>query len=774
MTLLAEGKITAPLFDNIPEQLRVLPQWVCWFTELAYEKKRDIHKLNKIPANLKTGRRLSWKSTDTFYTFDQVKEAYENGNGKYAGIGFIFTEETPFVCIDIDDIENIDDVPADLHNLTIYSYTEKSPSGNGLHLWIQGHKPSWVGTKKNGIEFFGNQRTFITVTGDKYNEAPLIENQKLIGNIAETFFGKPPQIKKEQKKSPNLQNEGNSFGKLSDSEIIDLIQRFKPKSYKVYQGDFTEYPSQSEAVLGLLNDLAFYTCKDTAQMESIFNSSSAIYNDPKKTPQANAQENARKLELTIKTAIEGTQNVYTPKVSNRSVTDFTLHIQEPTQQPVEVLKKPGQHDNPYIDVVQLLQTNDEGKILKSAFNVEQIFNSRIFNRKLWYDVFRQREVIAGDLPWRNRLYPNKKYEQWQSADDAQLRHFIRYHFNISNKDIIMDTLTHSFHKHSFHPVKIYIKTVPWDRQPRVETFFIDYLGADDTPYTRSVARKWFTAAVKRIYEPGCKFDYMPVLVGEQGVGKSTAIQKLAPDFFNDSLRNFDVKESGELLQNSWIIEIGELAAMKKSEEEEMKGFLSRQVDTYRPAYARTAQDFPRHCVFMGTTNNYQFLKDTTGNRRFLPIQVSDKRKFTPWNDLDEMTVAQLWAEAHTFYAAGESIDLEDEIKEVAKIIQAEYTETDVREGVIHDYLEMLLPTNWENMSILERRQFFQDGKKGSIQREYVCVMEIWKECLGEYDDPSRMDSNKIIGILSKLGWKPKAPSQKRFKHYSRQRAFTKQ
>lgn len=763
MTLLVGSIVSPPQWENIPQELKDIPQWCCWNSQVVHDKEKNISKLSKEPANIVSKRRLAWKNPSNLYTFDEVKAAYESGG--FNGIGFVLYEDTPYVCIDIDDQENIHDMEAKYHNITVHSYTEISPSGNGVHVWIKGTKPSWVKTKKNGIEFFGAQARFITFTGDKFNEKPIVENQAVIEYIAEQFFDKPKQAT-QQKKSPNLQNEGNSFGKLSDSEIVEKLRQQKPKTFNVYQGDFSEYPSQSEAVLALMNDLAFYTGKDIDQMRSIYDTSSATYADPKK--------NENKFARTADRAIQSTVNVYKAKVSNRSVTDFTRHFQDGTQQTVEVLPTPNNSTMPYEDVIQQLEHDDKGNIKKSAFNVQQILDSRIFNKVLGYDVFRQREVIGNDLPWRKRELPNKQYEQWKSADDAQLRHFLSYNFGIKSKEMIMDALTHTFHKHSFHPVKIYIKSVPWDRQPRVETFFIDYLGADDTPYTRAVARKWFTAAVKRIYEPGCKFDYMPVLVGEQGVGKSTAIQKLAPDFFNDSLRNFDIKESGEILQSAWIIEIGELAAMKKSEEEEMKGFLSRQVDVFRPAYARTAQEFPRHCVFMGTTNNYQFLKDTTGNRRFLPIQVSSNRKFTPWDDLDEMTVAQLWAEAHAFYAAGESIDLEDEIKEVAKIIQAEYTESDVREGVIHDYLEMLLPTNWENMSILERKQFFQDGKQGSVEREFVCVMEIWKECLGEYEDPSRMDSNKIIGILSKLGWKPKAPSRKRFKHYSTQRAFTKQ
>lgn len=763
MALKLDMRIIPPNFETIPLALKERPQWVLWNSRERTDRSGETF-LSKEPVSA-NNRNISWKDKKNWKSFEQVKQEYEQGG--FNGIGFVLSEDTPLLCVDLDNIEDLSKMGAELHYLTNHSYTEVSPSGTGLHIWFKGTKPEgFTGTKKGNVEIFGGQDKFVTVTGevfeaDQGGTTTVEAKPEVIQLIADKYFTKPTQ-----KKSPNLNDEGNSSVKLSDGQIVELIQRYKPKSFKVYQGDISNYASQSDAVMALMNDLAFYTAKDVEQMARIYNSSSVTYSDE--------AENNRKLRYTIEKAIAGTQNVYTPKAPKHSLTKNNGINQDERKNSVEVLPMPNNGTMHYADVISMLEMDDKGNVKKSAFNVQQILESRIFHRVLAFDTFRQREVIGRDLPWRKREFPNKKYEQWKSSDDAQLRHFLAYSFGIKGKDLIMDALVNTFQKRSFHPVKIYIKTVPWDKQQRVETFFIDYLGAADTPYTRSVARKWFTAAVKRIYEPGCKFDYMPVLVGEQGVGKSTAIQKLAPDFFNDSLRNFDVKESGEVLQSSWIIEIGELAAMKKSEEEEMKGFLSRQVDIFRPAYARSAQEFPRHVVFMGTTNNYQFLKDTTGNRRFLPIQVSKERKYTPWNDLDEMTVAQLWAEAYELYAAGESVDLEDEIKEAAKIIQAEYTERDEREGIIESYLEMLLPTNWETMSILERRQFFQDGRQGSIEREFVCVSEVWRECLGYLETPSRIESNKIIGILSKLGWKPKAPSIKRFKHYERQRAFIKE
>ncbi|MEV3721514.1 virulence-associated E family protein, partial [Paenibacillus larvae] len=163
----------------------------------------------------------------------------------------------------------------------------------------------------------------------------------------------------------------------------------------------------------------------------------------------------------------------------------------------------------------------------------------------------------------------------------------------------------------FHPIIEYLEAQDWDGTKRIDRLFIDYLGADDTSYTREVTRKMLVAAVKRLYEPGCKFDYMLVLVGAQGAGKSTIIQKLAMRWFSDSLKTFDTKEAGEHLQSAWIFEFGELAGMTKAEVDEIKQFITKRSDKYRVAYDRVITDFPRKCVFFGSTNNWDFLKDPT-------------------------------------------------------------------------------------------------------------------------------------------------------------------
>ncbi len=235
-----------------------------------------------------------------------------------------------------------------------------------------------------------------------------------------------------------------------------------------------------------------------------------------------------------------------------------------------------------------------------------------------YDAFGNAEVIRKPLPWRDLERPHKEYEPWLGADDKRLQHWFSKVHKINSTKTIQNAFTEVVHRNAFHPIKAYIESHQWDGLSRIETVFIDYLGAEDTHYTRQVTRKMLLAAVAQLYRPGCKFDEMLVLVGPQGAGKSSLLAKLGRDWFSDSLRTFENKEAGEHLQAGWIFEIGELSAMKKSEVDEVKAFLSKTEDRYRVAYDRQVSEFPRKCVFFGTTNTRDFLRDETGNRRFGP------------------------------------------------------------------------------------------------------------------------------------------------------------
>ncbi len=365
--------------------------------------------------------------------------------------------------------------------------------------------------------------------------------------------------------------------------------------------------------------------------------------------------------------------------------------------------------------------------------------------------------IKGEVPWN---HPSKF---WRDADDAQLISYVDAHygtFSARNYDIAVTKVADD---RAYHPIREFIESLPeWDKVPRVDTLLVDYLGASDTAYVRAVTRKTLCAAISRVLRPGCKFDSMLVLNGPQGVGKSTLIAKLAGEWFSDSLNLGDTKDktAAEKLQGYWILEIGELAGLKKAEVETLRSFLSRQNDIYRAAFGKRATPHLRQCVFFGTTNAESgYLRDTTGNRRFWPVKTPGNGKKQSWN-LTHEEILQIWAEALVYVRQGEKLYLSAEMDALAKDEQREAMESDEREGLVREYLDTLLPERWAEMDLFERRNFLTGSdfgglqEKGTVRRTSVSNMEIWCECFGkERANLRRTDSNELTGILARLGWK---------------------
>ena len=365
--------------------------------------------------------------------------------------------------------------------------------------------------------------------------------------------------------------------------------------------------------------------------------------------------------------------------------------------------------------------------------------------------------IKGEVPWK---HPSKF---WRDADDAQLISYVDTHygtFSARNYDIAVTKVADD---RAYHPIREFIESLPeWDKVPRVDTLLMDYLGAGDTAYVRAVTRKTLCAAISRVLRPGCKFDSMLVLNGPQGVGKSTLIAKLAGEWFSDSLNLGDTKDktAAEKLQGYWILEIGELAGLKKAEVETLRSFLSRQNDIYRAAFGKRATPHLRQCVFFGTTNAESgYLRDTTGNRRFWPVKTPGSGKKQSWN-LTHEEILQIWAEALVYVRQGEKLYLSPEMDALDKDEQREAMESDEREGLVREYLDTLLPERWAEMDLFERRNFLTGSdfgslqEKGTVKRTNVSNMEIWCECFGkERANLRRTDSNELTGILARLGWK---------------------
>ena len=378
-------------------------------------------------------------------------------------------------------------------------------------------------------------------------------------------------------------------------------------------------------------------------------------------------------------------------------------------------------------------------------------------------------VTRKDLPWRKV----RGASQWVDADDAALRFYLERVYGIASKDRIFDAVNVVAAENKYHPVRDYLNGCTWDGVPRVETLLVDYLGAEDNDYTRAVTRKALAAAVARIYRPGCKFDYMLTIRGQQGLGKSALISKLGGNWFSDSFTTLQGKDAYEQVQGVWIMEVGELAGMRKAEAETIKLYISKQVDRFRPAYGRRLQEFPRQCIFIGTTNESQFLRDTTGNRRFWVVDTPNEPAKDMWEELTPETVRQVWAEAVEIYKAGEELYLPRTLEAIAREVQETYEEENPRAGIIADYLDRLLPAGWESMDLYARRSFLEGDAEGVTPRKVVCILEIWAEALG--GNPDKLDRyaiKEIQDVMAGLpGWRRSGNKRATIKPYGRQRYF---
>ena len=376
-------------------------------------------------------------------------------------------------------------------------------------------------------------------------------------------------------------------------------------------------------------------------------------------------------------------------------------------------------------------------------------NDPALKGRIWMDTFSERLRCKGPFPWNDR----DAERDWSDEDDAGIRWYLEtiYHFSGVNKAADAVALTGG--RHAKDPVREYLQGLVWDGMERLDTLFIDYLGAEDTGYTRAVTRKMFTAAVARCFRPGCKFDQICILSGKQGIGKSLLLSRMGREWFNDSITSFDGKDARENLRGVWIVELGELTAFSRSESEAAKQFLSQTEDRYRAAYGRRTVQYPRRCVFFGTSNSSDFLRDATGNRRYWPIDCSfERRTRVVHDDLTPAEVDQLWAEAVARFNAGEELILRDELQKAALAEQQAHTERDPWDGDILEFLEKPVPLDWAKRTVDERVAWWENGPaEGTTtqQRTTICVNEIWREALDSTGKaPDRMQSKRIAAVLN--------------------------
>ena len=419
-----------------------------------------------------------------------------------------------------------------------------------------------------------------------------------------------------------------------------------------------------------------------------------------------------------------------------------------------------------------------GMLENTVYNLNLILAHDPDFRHFAFNEMANRIQITGELPWERP----EGNAFWRDADTAQLKSIIdiRYlPFSTRNHDIAFTKIADDRH---FHPVRDYLDSLPeWDGVKRVEDLFIQYLQADDTEYVRTVTRKTFAAAVARIYLPGTKFDCVPVLDGDQGIGKSTIVKDLVTsDYYSEtlSLTDMDDKSGAEKLQGFWIVEIGELAGMKKADIEKVKAFLSTSDDKYRPSYGRVVESHPRQCVIIATVNGERgYLRDITGNRRFWIIKLHQKKQRKSWK-FDDAFRQQFWAEAKEIWKSGEKLYLEGDVLEEAEKAQQSAMEVDERVGMIEEYLNTPLPNDWDEMDLFARRNYLSGNEfgvpahDGKVERQSASNAEIWCECFGKnLQELKPSDSYGIAAMMSQIdGWE-RTTQVKRQPIYGRQRLY---
>ena len=417
----------------------------------------------------------------------------------------------------------------------------------------------------------------------------------------------------------------------------------------------------------------------------------------------------------------------------------------------------------------LIRNKSDNAIKNNLHNIHLILENDVeYSRKIRFNELQQMRTYMGN--------------DWNDYSDCCLKLYLEEKYGLNTSiESINQACTIVEHKYSYHPIKDYLLSVQWDGIHRVKSVFTDFLGATDNIYTQSVAIVTFVGCVARILNAGVKFDTCTTLVGKQGTGKSKFLFKISvkPEWFTDGVTTFDGKDFYESIKGKWIIELGEGTAFQKSIKERCKQAIASQQDTYREPFSRHPTTRKRQCVFFGTTNNYDFLKDETGDRRYYPIDVNiAKATKSIDKDLTPEYVNQLWAEATALYKSGQSIYIQDsQVLALAEQEQRKHFDESPLQSDIYNFLEIPITTNWYDTNIDARRlhiKAYQDGKShaGAYKRDRISVKEIACELYGyELNQPiDRRFSLDIARTLTALGWN-KTGKVERLNLYGLQRMF---
>jgi hypothetical protein len=680
--------------DNIPLELKDTPRWVLW------SFKQDDGKWTKVPVGSRGSGffPINCHSLTNHKSFGNVLVEYQRardytpteGADVWAdGVGFVLSDADNIVGLDCDNcIKEIDEKgkpELDPSGRAFYefwearqAYIEISPSGKGLRAFVRGKLPENM-KLKTGVtveentctwEVYNTKRYF-TVTGDIINPAqqlPSVTDEDW-ASYRDQYMGVRGTSRGDDFDSLNV-----APVELSELDIKRLEHRREcdPALDALLNGDTSDYRSESEADLGMCCRLA-KSFPDPRVIRTIWQEHGPW--------REKCEREDTYLQPTIGKALKSREPQGAEVFSN---------LETPEAGKGQKIGKASKNRNFHYSV----DKKGKRKLIANAHNVAEYL--RYYGRPIWFDGFthnfmtlnEKRQHIAFDSRCLGQLQDELQdyNEGWRRISQSIVEEGMKYYAQKNERNQLTDYLT----------------SLKWDGVPRIDTWLLDYTGADDNTFNREAGKNWLLGAVARAwvqprprgYDPGVKFDHCLVLIGKQGGGKSSILAALGKNWFVEIVEIVNQKDLGEKIRGKWIVEFSELSAMSKADANTMKSIISAQTDRFREAYGRQAEDFNRTCVLAGTTNNERFLSDGTGNRRYWPVAVADKLEFGRLSaDRD-----QIWAEAVHRYKKGESFLLSEEALSLAVDAQDERYEADPWENTIRQFLAKQNPEEFEGLN----------------------------------------------------------------------------
>ena len=669
-------------------------RWVVWNAEKAGGRT------TKIPYSI-TGKKASSTDESTWTTYEKAKAASEF----FSGIGVVFTPDQTLLGIDIDHVVEDGKVIGE-HAKAITklikeadSYTEISPSGTGLHIYLHLTGPLALEANRHSpFEAYTSGRyfTFSEVSfHGKPKEIRTISPKEALKLL--TIIGypweKPEAI---TKKGENSNEVVVSTSLFTDEELLKRMfdSRNGADIKKLYQGDATAKEGDlSRTDAALLSHLAFWSRKDKEQMERIWLAS----------PLGSREKTQQREDYRL-----------------RSITAALKSCDEVYQTQEERIK-----EETGIDFLYTLGAQGQKLVTKNTENICRILREdEDFEGRFRYDTFTN--VYEIQIP---------ETKEWRALEDndavaIQTQISIKYDFfRTVGKEMVFDAIMLVGKEEQIDSALDFIRSVEWDGEERLDQWLTHTFGTPDDEYHRAVASNWIKGLVKRIIKPGCKFDYVLVLEGEQGAKKSTSLHVLGMMANGQSLHvettmSTDSKDFFMQFQGKAIIEFSEGETLSRTEVKKMKAIITMQSDKYRPPYGRVSLDFPRRCVFAMTTNQEQYLKDETGNRRWLPVRVIKEEADVEWLRANR---DQLLAEAYHRLVIGNETIYEFPKEETRRQQEARRISDPNEDRIVEWY--------------------YNDPFNTKKQDEGITIQQVYEQALSQFGAMKKYEEMAIADVL---------------------------